>query len=307
MDSVQGYVGSELALFAEAVNWKRYLQRQFAPFIRGSVLEVGAGMGGTTCVMRSGDCSHWTCLEPDPSLAEQIVPRMRAAAPERADDLTVVVGTAADLAETSKYDAILYIDVLEHIENDAAELGQAARLLADGGRLIVLSPAHQWLYSPFDESIGHFRRYTRKTLAALSPPGLALRRLRYLDSVGLLASSGNRFLLQSSLPTARQIWVWDSLMVPLSRLLDVAVGYRLGKSIYAVWQRTDNAVGENAVDRDRAKRQAAMCSEAELPKEIARPNASLQVIPAEYSGGALVQSSQRTKIEGGILALARAS
>ncbi len=237
MDSVHGYVGSELGLFAQAVNWKQYLQRQLASFIQGRVLEVGAGIGGTMRFLRTHHCSHWTCLEPDPDLAKQIVPQMRGASPARDDALTVVIGTIADLAEASGYDAVLYIDVLEHIENDSLELRQAARLLNDGGHLIVVSPAHQWLYSPFDEAIGHYRRYSRRTLQEVTPQGLALSRLRYLDSVGLLASAGNRFLLKSHRPTIRQISVWDNLMVPLSRFLDAALGYRVGKSVCAVWQR----------------------------------------------------------------------
>jgi len=237
MDSVHGYVGAELGLFAQAVNWKRYLQRQLATFIQGRVLEVGAGIGETTRFVRTDDCSHWTCLEPDPNLARQIVLEMQGISPARADTLTVVVGTVADLAEASGYDAVLYIDVLEHIENDTFELQQAARLLKDGGHLIVVSPAHPWLFSPFDKAIGHYRRYSRRALQELTPQGLTLRRLRYLDSVGLLASAGNRILLKSRLPTTRQIAVWDKLMVPLSRFFDVALGYRVGKSVYAVWQR----------------------------------------------------------------------
>jgi SAM-dependent methyltransferase len=234
---VHHYVGSELGLFAQAVHWKRYLQRQLAGFIHGHVLEVGAGMGGTTRVLRAPDCLSWTCLEPDPGLAGQIVPALQAAAPTQAEALTIIVGMVADLPEGSAFDTILYIDVLEHIENDGEELQQAAALLRTGGHLVVVAPAHQWLYSPFDKAIGHWRRYNRRTLRQLTPTGLALRRLRYVDSVGLLASLGNRLLLKSRAPTGRQVAAWDKLMVPLSRVFDVAFGYRIGKSVSAVWQR----------------------------------------------------------------------
>ena len=102
----------------------------------------------------------------------------------------------------------------------------------------MMSPAHQWLFSPFDRAIGHFRRYDRKGLQRLTPQGLTLRRLRYLDSGGLLASLVNRFLLRSSTPGVRQIRVWDQILVRLSRLLDPLLGYRVGKSICAVWCRS---------------------------------------------------------------------
>ena len=129
------------------------------------------------------------------------------------------------------------MDVLEHIEDDSAEMERAARRLKPGGYAIVVSPAHNWLFSAFDKAIGHFRRYTKATLRATTPAGLELVRLRYLDSVGMLASLGNRMVLGSAMPTARQIAVWDKLMVPISRAIDPLLGYTVGKSILGVWRK----------------------------------------------------------------------
>jgi SAM-dependent methyltransferase len=145
-------------------------------------------------------------------------------------------GTVRDLPAETRFDAILYVDVLEHIEDDAGELATAARRLRPGGVLIVLAPAHNWLYSPFDRAIGHYRRYTRRSLATVGPPALRRLDLRYLDSVGLLASAGNSFILRRSLPTARDVARWDRLMVPLSRRLDSWLGFRVGKSVVGIWR-----------------------------------------------------------------------
>src|SRR5262249_21436916 len=134
--------------------------------------------------------------------------------------LEVRTGTLASLDQTEIFNTILYIDVLEHIKDDSAELARAAEHLAPGGHLVVLSPAHSWLFSRFDQAIGHFRRYTAKALEALTPAKLRVVKSYYLDSVGLLASAANRLLLAQSLPTARQIHCWDNFMVPCSRILD---------------------------------------------------------------------------------------
>jgi hypothetical protein len=150
----------------------------------------------------------------------------------------VVVGTLEDASVSSEpFDTILYVDVLEHIEDDRGELALAARLLKPGGHLVVLSPAHRWLYTAFDSVIGHHRRYTRADLRAITPTGLALVRLDYLDSVGLLASLGNRLLLRQALPTPGQIALWDRVLVRLSTRLDPLFGNRLGKSVLGVWRR----------------------------------------------------------------------
>jgi SAM-dependent methyltransferase len=235
------YVGEELELFARAENWKRYVGSLLRPSLAGDVLEVGAGLGATTRHLCDGSQRAWLCLEPDGAMAArlaELVARGELPACCRAR-----AGTVRDLPPDSRFDAILYVDVLEHIEDDAAELVRARRALRPGGSLIVLAPAHGWLYSPFDRGIGHYRRYTRRSLAKLAPPGLRLLLLRYLDSVGLLASAANRFLLRKTLPTARDIARWDRLMVPLSRRLDPWLGFRVGKSVVGIWRADPAAPG----------------------------------------------------------------
>jgi SAM-dependent methyltransferase len=224
------YAGSELEIFEKAVHWKRYFAGHMAPYIHGDVLEAGAGIGANLKIFAHLDFRHWTCLEPDRGMAE----RLRGSLPD-ASRYEAVVGTLQDLPGR-RFDAILYVDVLEHIEDDQAELRRAASHLNPGGAVIVLSPAHQWLFTPFDQAIGHFRRYSKRGLAAAAPPELRQEKLIYLDTVGLAASTANRLFLKSAMPTNAQIQTWDRLMVPLSRFLDPLLGYQVGKSVLGVWR-----------------------------------------------------------------------
>lgn len=235
-DKAYTYEGGELELFSAAVNWKSYFRSQLAPHLGQRVLEVGAGLGGTTGVLcAEAKTERWVCLEPDQRLLERLQAAIdRGELPACCQPLQ---GSLAAVPVGETFDSVLYIDVLEHIEDDAAELARAATFLAPGGRLIVLGPAHPWLFTPFDRAIGHYRRYTRKSLAALTPPGLKLIRSAYLDAVGLSASLGNRMLLKSAMPTARQIALWDKAMVPASRMIDPLLAFRVGKSVLTVWRR----------------------------------------------------------------------
>jgi len=149
----------------------------------------------------------------------------------------VIEGTISSFENKSQFDTILYIDVLEHIENDKAEIEMAASRLNPGGHLIILSPAFQSLYSKFDNAIGHYRRYTRKELISLIPGSLKLRSLRYLDSSGFFLSFTNRLLLKQKYPTENQVSFWDKLIVPMSRISDKVFNYSFGKSILGVWQK----------------------------------------------------------------------
>lgn len=230
------YVGSELELFEAAIVWKAYLRSQIAPHLGRRVLEVGAGIGSTTRALCSGNHDRWTCLEPDADMAARIAASIASGGLPSCCE--AVAGTLASLPDdVEPYDAILYIDVLEHIEDDVEEVRLATRRLRPGGRLVVLAPAHQWLYSPFDAAIGHHRRYSRAALVALTRDDLRLTMLRSLDTVGLLASAGNRFLLRDAHPTPGQIRLWDRVLVRASKVVDPLFGYRLGKSVLAVWER----------------------------------------------------------------------
>jgi hypothetical protein len=83
------------------------------------------------------------------------------------------------------------VEVLEHIEDEVRQIETASRLLRPGGHIAILAPAHQWLYSEFDLSIGHLRRYSKVTLRALMPKGWLERKFIYLDLIGILLSLCN--------------------------------------------------------------------------------------------------------------------
>ena len=229
------YVGSELDLFSKATNWKGYFRDQITPYLGEDVLEVGAGIGGTTRALCRGSERRWTCLEPDASLASTLEAEIRSGPLPAC--CAARVGTIDGLDEGETFDTILYIDVLEHIEDDRAEVARAARRLRPGGHLIALSPAHQWLFTPFDEAIGHHRRYSRGGFGALAGADLEKIRLVYLDSIGLFASLANKLILRSAMPKPSQIAFWDRVLVRSSRVVDPILGHSAGKSVLAVWRK----------------------------------------------------------------------
>jgi SAM-dependent methyltransferase len=227
------YAGSELDLFSEVHNWKTYWSSRIKPFIAGDVLEVGAGIGSNTSYLDGQQRGRWVCLEPDPLLIQEAKRKLEQGSGNRYE---VVCGTLAD-AKASHFDTIIYIDVLEHIADDLGEVQAASTLLRAGGRIIVLSPAHQYLFTPFDAAIGHFRRYNASMLRAISPESLKLERMFYLDSAGMILSAANRLLLKQSMPTRAQLRFWDRRIIPVSRVLDPYLFGSVGKSIVAVWRK----------------------------------------------------------------------
>ena len=250
MTDVSTYIGDELELFSHAHNWKNYWGNQVKPYLGQRVLEVGAGLGGTTQhLLDAQRIKRWTCLEPDPELARGIQDKKdKGLLPNTCE---ILVKTLEDLGNSQQqqdssainaaeaYDAIIYIDVIEHIENDVAELAQTLPFLKKNGHLIILVPAHQFLFSPFDKAIGHYRRYNRPHLKSVIPEGYEIVKTVYLDAVGLGASLANKWFLKQSYPTLKQVLFWDKYIVSASKLVDKLTFHNLGKSVLLVAKKKD--------------------------------------------------------------------
>ena len=139
------YIGKELQLFEKATNWKLYFKTFISKYLKGQVLEVGAGIGGTTKYLCDGKQREWLCLEPDKDLSIFIDKRI-----EQKELQACCVnkrGRLNNIDKGKKYDAILYIDVIEHLKNDYEEIRNASNYLNQNGVIIILAPAHNFLYS----------------------------------------------------------------------------------------------------------------------------------------------------------------
>lgn len=225
------YIGSELELFQHAVNWKKYFSSFFQPYVRGAVAEVGAGMGANVPYLINPLVTEYLCIEPDAKLAAVVADKIAA---KTLPSLCSVQQGFLEAGWQNRFDTILYIDVLEHIEDDANEVRKAAGALKPGGCLCVLVPANPEDYTAFDKAIGHFRRYTKTTLIDLVEAPLQLQWCHYLDLFGSLASKANKFFLKQSHPGKGQVLTWDRFIVPASKLVDGPTGYKHGKSLLMV-------------------------------------------------------------------------
>jgi hypothetical protein len=117
------YICNVLRLFPYAQNCKRYYGNLIDPYIKGKVLEVWADMGSTTTYLCDGHHEEWLCLQPDPTLYTEGKGKMDGKALpgwyKSQQDVS------ADIDATEKYDTILYIDVIEHVEDDRRDLAHS--------------------------------------------------------------------------------------------------------------------------------------------------------------------------------------
>lgn len=220
------YAGTDnLEIMAEAKNYNKFLQRliqkQITPRMR--VLDIGAGIG-TFALMLRNEGYVVTCFEPDTEQAGLI----------RSTGLEVV----SDLDELhhESFDFIYSLNVLEHIEDDKNALLQWLCLLKPGGRLLVYVPAFQVLYSSMDKKVGHFRRYTKKILSDIvnKSNGWVIYS-SYVDSLGFFASFLYKYKNDGTGSINRHaLLIYDRIVFPISRVVDVLIAGLFGKNIYIV-------------------------------------------------------------------------
>jgi SAM-dependent methyltransferase len=223
----------DIERLSTAKNFFDWVIDEFEPYLRGRVLDVGAGTGTITrkLVERYPDVSI-TALEP----AENMIGELQAYAALH-PRVEVQRATLADYAAPAGgFDAALYLNVLEHIRDDGEELRHAAAALRPGGALLVFGPAHEWLYCDLDYKAGHYRRYSVDELrSVVTAAGFKVVSLRYFDVFGVAPYwFVYRLLRHNDIPGAT-MWMYDRLVVPASRFLQWLVRHPpFGKNVILV-------------------------------------------------------------------------
>jgi 2-polyprenyl-3-methyl-5-hydroxy-6-metoxy-1,4-benzoquinol methylase len=218
-----------------AKNYFAWQSRLVARELGTRVVEVGCGIGNFTGMLL--DRELVIALDRE----EACTQLLRQRYPGR-DNLHVLTcdtssGAFRDLARF-RPDSVVCVNVLEHIEDDAAALRDMASILIPGGIVVLLAPAFAALYGPIDRNLGHYRRYRRGSLPALAgAAGLGLVKAHYVNAAGFFGWWVNARVLKLQAQSGGQIAVFDRCLVPILSAFEAAVKPPFGQSLLAVLRR----------------------------------------------------------------------
>jgi 2-polyprenyl-3-methyl-5-hydroxy-6-metoxy-1,4-benzoquinol methylase len=228
------YAADDLETMSEAHRYQAHVFGLIRPHVGQHVLEVGCGIG-TMSQQLVEVTERLVCIEPNLNCA--------ARAREALDSHPRITLRICHLEECNRadllqdrFDTIVCVNVLEHIEDDI----RALRLFRDvvaptGGKVLIFVPAIQQAYGPLDAALGHHRRYTKRSLGrAFDAAGLDLVEMKYTNPIGLLGWMYNAHISRNIEHSPSQVRLFETLVAPWALPLERLIPPPIGLSVFAV-------------------------------------------------------------------------
>ena len=220
---------------AQAAKFNQWMFETIRPFVNGSVLEVGSGIGNISefflehkfnITLSDYDDIYISQLESRFSKYSNLegILKIDLQHPEFASYYTSL---------KNKFDTVILLNVLEHLKDDKIALANAGFVLKPGGCLVVLTPSYQFMYSSLDKELGHYRRYTLKKLGHIfTMNNFEIQKKFYFNLLGIIAWLYGKLLKLKSIPSGEMKFY--NKLVPLGKFLDRVFFYKAGLSVIMV-------------------------------------------------------------------------
>ncbi len=239
-DLVTDKVGENtLNVIGEAYQFNKWMFETILPFSKGKILEIGSGLGNISTFFLENKneilltdlrTEYCTLLQHKFSSKPNLL---------GVDQLNLIHPDFDTIysAHLEKYDTVFALNVIEHIKDDNLAISNCKKLLKTNGHLIILVPSYQKLYNRFDEELGHFRRYTQKSLLELFLKNhFSVVHTQYFNLIGIAGWYVSGSLMKKESIPSNQMKVYDKL-VPVWRVLDNLVQNKIGLSTIIIGRK----------------------------------------------------------------------
>ncbi|OFY18593.1 MAG: hypothetical protein A2W98_05005 [Bacteroidetes bacterium GWF2_33_38] len=225
-------------------NYRKYQYNLIRKYIGNNILEVGSGDRGFTnqIVLNAKPFQSILSIEPSEKLFE--IYKDSYLFPDNVSFKKIDLFEMSN-QEYGKFDTIIMIHVLEHIEDDKGAINHLYNLLCDGGHLLIEVPALQKLYSIHDEKLGHYRRYNKKIMKRIiDEDKFELKRIWYQDIIGVLGSFYYFKLKKTRINSesgarlvSKQGNIYDKYLIPIQEIFEKFIPLPLGLSLTCVLKK----------------------------------------------------------------------
>ena len=229
-----GFETLEALSKADAVN--QWLYDKIKRFAQGQILEIGSGIGNISAhLLKNQPTVTLTDLRPEYC---RLLETKFAGHPHLQDiyemDLVLPDFSVKNSALLGKFDTVIALNVVEHIEHDTLAINNARQLLRKNGKLVILVPAGPWLYNSLDRELGHYKRYTKKELNHLmESAGFSVQDSMYFNAAAIAGWWFSGHMLHEKIITSAKLNLYNRF-VPLFRIADWFITPFTGVSVISV-------------------------------------------------------------------------
>ncbi|MFN5347127.1 MAG: class I SAM-dependent methyltransferase [Bacteroidota bacterium] len=228
-----------LKAIKDAGAFNSWMYSQIAPFVESPALEIGSGIGNISkCCLADGHSLTMT------DIRSEYIDFLKDGFSEKTDDILQL-----DLVDEQfdqnfsnyfgRFKTVFALNVIEHIEDDNRAIQNATKLLCEGGKLIILVPAHAILYNKIDSNLFHFKRYGFRDLSKLmETPPLKLNTIKGFNGLGIAAWVYGGLFSRKGVIAGGDMKLYNRL-VPFAKWIDKITFFKLGLSLIAVSRKVN--------------------------------------------------------------------
>lgn len=246
-DEIVYYSGHEnLEIVSQNNRFNNWIYNEILPGLKGDILEVGSGIGTISeKIVRDLPLSNITLTDISLQYVKKLEERFLSKSNtnnnaynknKNKNNISVCkldLNCKEDYEKIGyeKFDSIIAINVLEHVEDDVFALQQLQKMLKKEGMLIILVPCHKFLYNIIDKKVGHLRRYTKKDLEfKIRKTQFIVEQTFYFNMLGIVGWYINGNLAKSPKINGTASRLFDRT-VPLLKSVEKITGRKIGLSI----------------------------------------------------------------------------
>ena len=229
----------DLEIMSRARNYTEWIFDKYENCIGKRVVEIGAGIGNFTGKFIDKELviavdNYKPCID---YIKNRFADNNNIVPFEESID-------SPSILSLSRYspDTIVCINVLEHVEDDIAALDNMFSILTEGGKLILLVPAFQFMYGTIDRLVGHYRRYSKRDIETkLVTAGFYVKSISYMNCIAPFGWFLNNRILKKQEESLSQIIFYDRFVVPWLRKVEQIFIPPFGLSLVVVVEKFNTA------------------------------------------------------------------
>ena len=236
MDKYSSQGRENLEILDGADNFTDWMYGEIKPFLRGNILEIGSGFGTySKKIIRDFPKSNIILSDVD----DHYVGALKKKFGGRVSVLKINFEREEDFGNIgAPLDSVFALNVLEHVKDDVRALENIYRKLNPGGNLVILVPAHKFLFNRIDQEVNHYRRYNKKDLSdTISKTGFRVKRMFYFNFLSIFGWYWVGGVLKRNTVGGKSVALFDKLVPFLKFFEKYILRKSLGISLIAVLEK----------------------------------------------------------------------